>query len=253
MTHIVEDRILESSTTTGAGDFTLAGAVTGFRRFSAVCSVGDTVSYVIEAIDSLGQPTGDYEYGTGTYSAANTLTRTTVTGSSNAGAAVNFAAGSKNVALVTLAADMAAKAPLASPTFTGNPAAPTQASADNSTKLATTAWVRAALATLATAAGFASSIASNGYVKFPSWLGGLVLQWGSVSSSGTAAGNATATFPLAFPTACLNVVASVTGGGTAGNFTVQVGAFNTTTAPLTALSNGAIATGIGVSWFAVGH
>lgn len=34
------------------------------------------------------------------------------------------------------------KAPLASPTFTGTPAAPTPASSDNSTKLATTAYVR---------------------------------------------------------------------------------------------------------------
>jgi hypothetical protein len=99
MAHIVEDRILESSTTTGTGDFTLAGAVTGFRRFSAVCSVSDTVPYFIEALDSVGAPTGDYEYGLGTYSAANTLTRTTVQGSSNAGAAVDFAAGSKNVGL----------------------------------------------------------------------------------------------------------------------------------------------------------
>lgn len=37
-------------------------------------------------------------------------------------------------------------APLASPTFTGNPVAPTQSQADNSTKLATTAYVDTALA-----------------------------------------------------------------------------------------------------------
>jgi hypothetical protein len=35
------------------------------------------------------------------------------------------------------------RAPLASPTFTGTPAAPTPANADNSTKIATTAWVNA--------------------------------------------------------------------------------------------------------------
>ncbi len=103
MPHIVEDRILESTTTTGTGDITLAAAITGFRRFSAVCAVGDTVPYFIEAIDSVGLPTGDYEYGTATYSAANTLTRTKVDGSSNAGAAVNFAAGTKNVGLPALA------------------------------------------------------------------------------------------------------------------------------------------------------
>ena len=37
-------------------------------------------------------------------------------------------------------------APLASPTFTGSPAAPTQTALDNSTKLATTAYVEAAVA-----------------------------------------------------------------------------------------------------------
>lgn len=102
MPHIVEDRVLESTTSTGTGTIALAAAITGFRRFSAVCAVADTVPYLIEAIDATGQPTGDYEYGIGTYSSANTLTRTTVLGSSNAGAAVNFAAGTKNVALSLL-------------------------------------------------------------------------------------------------------------------------------------------------------
>lgn len=104
MAHILADRILESTVTTGTGALALAGAVTGFRRFSTVCAVADTVPYYIEAIDSLGQPTGDYEYGIGTYSGANTLTRTTVQGSSNGGAAVVFAAGSKNVGIALNAA-----------------------------------------------------------------------------------------------------------------------------------------------------
>jgi hypothetical protein len=44
-----------------------------------------------------------------------------------------------------LVADLAAKAPLASPALTGNPTAPTQAALDNSTKLATTAYTDAAV------------------------------------------------------------------------------------------------------------
>lgn len=40
------------------------------------------------------------------------------------------------------------KADLASPTFTGNPVAPTQTANDNSTKLATTAYVDAAVSTV---------------------------------------------------------------------------------------------------------
>lgn len=97
MALITADRVLESTTTTGTGPLTLAGAYAGFRAFSAVCATNDTVNYVAEAIDGNGNPTGDWEVGLGTYSGANTLTRTTVLASSNAGAAVNFAAGTKRV------------------------------------------------------------------------------------------------------------------------------------------------------------
>jgi hypothetical protein len=86
-----EPRVAESSTSVGAGDFVLAGAITERVRFSAVCAVGDTFDYVIKAAD------GTWEEGFGTYSAANTLTRTTVKRSSNANAAVIFAAGNKTV------------------------------------------------------------------------------------------------------------------------------------------------------------
>jgi hypothetical protein len=61
-------------------------------------SVGDTCYYCIQ------NPTvGEWEIGVGTYSSANTLTRTTVISSSNAGSTVTFSAGSKDV-FITLAA-----------------------------------------------------------------------------------------------------------------------------------------------------
>jgi hypothetical protein len=101
--HQWADRVAETSTTTGTGALTLAGAVTGFQRFSAVCSVNDTVIFAIEAVDGSGVPTGDWEVGVGTYSALNTLTRTTVIKSSNSNAAVSFAAGTKNVFLDDIA------------------------------------------------------------------------------------------------------------------------------------------------------
>lgn len=103
---IVKDRVMEASTTTGTGALTLAGAYTGFRSFSSVCSINDTVWYLIEAIDGSGNPTGEWEAGYGTYSGASTLTRTLVTGSSNADNAVNFGAGTKRVS-VSLVADQA--------------------------------------------------------------------------------------------------------------------------------------------------
>lgn len=50
------------------------------------------------------------------------------------------------VDLDTMESDIALKAPLASPALTGNPTAPTQANGDNSTKIATTAYVDALIA-----------------------------------------------------------------------------------------------------------
>lgn len=97
------DRVQESSTTTGTGDFTVSGAVTGFSTFSSRYSTGDTLYYCIQAVDTNGIPTGEWEVGLGTYSAANTLTRTTVLSSSSSDALVSFSAGSKRV-FVTLTA-----------------------------------------------------------------------------------------------------------------------------------------------------
>jgi hypothetical protein len=87
------DRIRETTTTTGTGDITLAGAATQFRAFSAVFTVGDVnIPYAIA-----GQSGSEWEVGLGTYSATNTLRRDLVLASSNAGAAVNFSAGTKDV------------------------------------------------------------------------------------------------------------------------------------------------------------
>lgn len=103
MALVIQDRVLESSITTGVGAFALTGAVLGYRTFASVCAVADTLWYYIEGVDSFGKPSGEYEYGLGTYSAANTLTRTTVRGSSNGGAAVNFTTGAKLVGIGVLA------------------------------------------------------------------------------------------------------------------------------------------------------
>lgn len=108
--YVRDDRVLETSTTTGTGALTLAGAVTGYKTFAtaerddgAVIQVGDVVPYYIEAVDANGVPTGAYESGIGTYSAAATLTRTTVLKSSNADAVVTLAAGTKYVGVGLLA------------------------------------------------------------------------------------------------------------------------------------------------------
>ena len=92
MAFINADRVKETTTTTGTGAVTLAGAVAGFQAFSAVMAVNDTCYYVI--VSGTGT---DWETGTGTYSSASVLTRTNVLSSSNSGNAVSFAAGTKDV------------------------------------------------------------------------------------------------------------------------------------------------------------
>lgn len=96
---LIYDRVCETTTTTGTGTLTLLGAVTGYQTFSVVGN-SNTAFYTIEAIDGNGLPTGDYEVGIGTYTTSGTtLARTKILASSNAGAAVNLAAGTKRVFL----------------------------------------------------------------------------------------------------------------------------------------------------------
>ena len=90
MALIQADRVKESSSTTGTGNFTLGGAVTGFRTFADGVGVSNTCYYVITDDSS-------YEVGLGTLNASATLARTTVITSSNSNSAVDWGAGSKNV------------------------------------------------------------------------------------------------------------------------------------------------------------
>ena len=93
MAFILNDRVKETSTTTGTGAFTLAGAVSGFETFSAGIGGSNTTYYCI-----FHNGTTEFEVGFGTLnSGASTLTRTYIISSSNSDAAVNFSAGSKEV------------------------------------------------------------------------------------------------------------------------------------------------------------
>jgi hypothetical protein len=75
--------------------------------------------------------------------------------------------------------DLSTLAPKVSPALTGSPTAPTQGTSDNSTKIATTAFVRNLInqfKTDGTLGGIVGgSLTQNGWVKFSN---GLILQWG---------------------------------------------------------------------------
>lgn len=92
MALVLADRVKETTTTTGTGTVTLLGASTGYQSFAAIGNT-NTTYYTIA-----GQTTSEWEVGIGTYTlSGTTLARTTVLASSNAGSAVNFSAGTKDV------------------------------------------------------------------------------------------------------------------------------------------------------------
>lgn len=97
MALIIEDRVKETSTSVGTGAFTLAGAMTGYKAFSSVCTNADTLYYTIQGVDGSGSPTAEWEVGVGSWGTGGILTRSVVLSSSNADTIVNFSSGDKQV------------------------------------------------------------------------------------------------------------------------------------------------------------
>jgi len=92
MAFVIADRVRESSVSTGTGNFTLAGAVTGYQTFASVMATSDTTYYTIA-----DQGGSNWEVGIGTFTSPSTLARTTILSSSNGGSVVTFTAGTKDV------------------------------------------------------------------------------------------------------------------------------------------------------------
>jgi hypothetical protein len=98
--------VLDTSTTTGTGAYTLAGAVSGYQSVGAVLANGDTGYFAAIGVDTNGNRNGDgWEEFYGTYTAAGTsLARTSVLKSSNSNNAVSWPAGTRRITLIDLPA-----------------------------------------------------------------------------------------------------------------------------------------------------
>ncbi len=94
MAFVINDRVKETSISTGTGTFNLAGSVTGFETFVAGIGNSNTTYYAITL-----PGVAEFEVGIGTVTDASTdtLSRDTILSSSNSDSAVNFSAGTKNI------------------------------------------------------------------------------------------------------------------------------------------------------------
>ena len=94
MALVLNDRVKETTTSTGTGTVNLAGAETGFETFVAGIGNTNTTYYAI-----VHQSAAEFEVGLGTVSdsSPDTLSRTTILSSSNSDSAVDFSAGTKDV------------------------------------------------------------------------------------------------------------------------------------------------------------
>jgi hypothetical protein len=289
------NRACETTTTTGTSTYQLGGAPGGTLYYSfatAGITTGSRVSYI--ALDSLTSPT-NFEMGEGVFTTGSpaTLSRVTARGRTDGTAAfLSWASGTKYIFLVPLSqnlpsydttgylrttapsggdnstfvpttawvqTELAAKAAVNSPTFTGVPASTTPSAADNSTRIATTAFVQGEIAgkaplaspaltgtpTAPTPSGGDNStkiattaflrgeftgsnqlLGVNGYQKVP---GGVIDQWHFFAAP---TGVTTWTFATAFPSQCRNVVCSFASGTPNGHLvvgtptTTQVGVDN---------------------------
>ena len=95
MALVINDRVKETSTTTGTGNITLAGVPTGQGTVTFNTGIGtpNTTYYAIH-----NQGTAEFEVGLGTLSGATTLERTTVLDNSDGTTSpITLSAGPKDV------------------------------------------------------------------------------------------------------------------------------------------------------------
>ena len=94
MAFVLNDRVKQTSTSTGTGTINLTGTETGFETFVTGIGDGNSCFYAIA-----NDGTSEFEVGIGTVTdaATDTLSRTTVISSSTSDNLVDFTAGTKTV------------------------------------------------------------------------------------------------------------------------------------------------------------
>jgi len=133
-----------------------------------------------------------------------------------------------------LDAQLDAKAPIASPAFTGVPTAPNPTAGTRSQALATMQMF---------ADEFVASLGETGYQKLPS---GLIIQWGSANY---AAGVRAVVYPIAFPTATRSIQLTLQSSG-AGSYSNDATG-NISTTGFTAYQNLPVTSSF--FWIAIGY
>jgi hypothetical protein len=230
MALVVKDRVQETSTTTGTGTFTLAGAVSGFQSFSVIGNANTTYYTIVGG--------AEWEVGLGTYtSSGTTLSRDTVLASSAGGTTkVTFSAGTKNV-FVTYPADKAIYDDAAGNVIAlGTPASATLTNATGLPISTGVSGLGTNVATaLGTAVGSAGSVVVNGGVLGTPSSGTLTnctfptLNQNTTGSAATLTTGRTIaiTGDLAYTSGSFNGSANVTGTGTLSTVNSNVGSFTT--------------------------
>ncbi|MFQ2439975.1 phage tail protein [Aeromonas caviae] len=104
-------------------------------------------------------------------------------------------------------------------------------------------------------AGFAVSLAQNGYISFPTWMGGLIIQWGRFTVNFSTAPQLVAsivTYPTTFPTTCQAM--SISAFSTAATSYYENSVVLNGGAQFTAYTNGRVSNASqSYYWIAVGY
>lgn len=137
--NLLQDEVTSIESTLGTGLLSSSWAGV-YSTPSTHASVANRLTNIEAGLSYLSTNKADAS-GVVTTTGIATLTNKTMSGASNTFSNI------PQSAVTSLTTDLAAKAPLASPALTGNPTAPTQTAADNSTKIATTAYADGAVST----------------------------------------------------------------------------------------------------------